>query len=248
MSSGSNGGDMIGEVIQAKRGFEDFATNDKFIDQDYYDTENGVVVKDYHLEWVDALENNQKVAITAFTGSGKTSIPGVLYPLWRIFRDPTTNILIISATLGQATRILNEIKHHIEHAEYLNDLKPEDRSASWSKSKVEFTTGGEIKCKPVGNGAKAVKGAHVDLAICTPGYTRVETPEGSKKIENIGEGDLVKTHKGRFKPVLDKMVRETTGTGYEIDAGGLHGPTLTKVDKPGLGVTLRFLTPYRPAR
>jgi len=214
--------DMIGDVIMAKRSFEEFATNDKFVDQDYYDTESGVVVKDYHLEWVDALENNQKVAITAFTGSGKTSIPGVLYPLWRIFRDPSTNILIISATLSQATRILNEIKHHIEHADYLNELKPEDRSASWSKSKVEFSTGGEIKCKPVGNGAKAVKGAHVDLAICTPGYTRVETPEGSKKIENIGEGDLVKTHKGRFKPVLDKMVRETTGTGYEIDAGGLH--------------------------
>lgn len=165
MSSDSDD-DMIGEVIMAKRSFEEFATNDKFIDQDYYDTESGVVVKDYHLEWVDALENNQKVAITAFTGSGKTSIPGVLYPLWRIFRDPTTNILIISATLGQATRILNEIKHHIEHAEYLEDLKPEDRTASWSKSKVEFTTGGEIKCKPVGNGAKAVKGAHVDLAIC----------------------------------------------------------------------------------
>jgi len=156
----------IGEVIEAKRSFENFATNDKFIDQDYYSTDTGVIVKDYHKEWIGALENNQKVAITAFTGSGKTSIPGVLYPLWRIFRDPETSILIISATLSQATRILNEIKHHIEHAEYLKELKPEDRQASWSKSKVEFTTGGEIKCKPVGNGAKAVKGAHVDLAIC----------------------------------------------------------------------------------
>jgi len=213
---------VMDDVLAAKYDFEEFATNDKFIDQGYYDSEDGVVVKDYHMEWVNALEDNQKVAITAFTGSGKTSIPGVLYPLWRIFRDPSTNILIISATLSQATRILNEIKHHIEHADYLEELKPEDRQASWSKSKVEFTTGGEIKCKPIGNGAKAVKGSHVDLAICTPGYTRVETPEGSKKIENIEEGDLVKTHRGRFKPVLEKMVRKTTGAGYEIDAGGLH--------------------------
>ena len=162
----SDSEEMLDDVMAAKFSFEEFATNDKFIDQGYYDSESGVVVKDYHMEWVNALESNQKVAITAFTGSGKTSIPGVLYPLWRIFRDPSTNILIISATLSQATRILNEIKHHIEHADYLNELKPEDRSASWSKSKVEFTTGGEIKCKPVGNGAKAVKGAHVDLAIC----------------------------------------------------------------------------------
>jgi len=156
----------VGEVIEAKRSFEHFATNDNFIDQDYYSPDTGVIIKDYHKEWVGALEEHQKVAITAFTGSGKTSIPGVLYPLWRIFRNPETSILIISATLSQATRILNEIKHHIEHADYLKDLKPEDRQSSWSKSKVEFTTGGEIKCKPVGNGAKAVKGSHVDLAIC----------------------------------------------------------------------------------
>lgn len=156
---------MFGEVFAAQHDFESFATNDGFVDQDYYDPEHGVLVKDYHLEWVEALENNQKVAITAFTGSGKTSIPGVIYPLWRIFRDPSTKIVVISATLQQATRILDEIKHHIEECEYMEDLKPEDRKASWSKTEVEFTTGGYIKCKPIGNEAKAIKGEHVDLVI-----------------------------------------------------------------------------------
>jgi len=157
--------DKIGDVIMAKRDFEFFATHDKFVDQEYYSTEHGVLVKDYHNEWIDALEEHEKVAITAFTGSGKTSIPGVLYPLWRIFRDPSTKILVVSATLAQATRILNEIKHHIENCEYLKDLKPEDRQSAWSKTEVEFTTGGYIKCKPIGNSATAVKGEHVDLAI-----------------------------------------------------------------------------------
>jgi len=229
---------VIGDVIQAKRSFEEFATNDKFIDQGYYDSENGVVVKDYHMEWVDALEDNQKVAITAFTGSGKTSIPGVLYPLWRIFRDPSTNILIISATLGQATRILNEIKHHIEHAEYLNDLKPEDRSASWSKSKVEFTTGGEIKCKPVGNGAKAVKGAHVDLAICDEAAefddqekfhrnvrTRVESQGGDICLIStpVHENDLMANVSDGTMPPTCKLCRrecDSLGTGYECPEHG----------------------------
>lgn len=161
----SEDGDILGDVIMAKRDFEEFATNDKFIDQGYYSAEHGLVIKDYHLEWVDALENNQKVAITAFTGSGKTSVPGVVYPLWRIFREPSTKIVVISATLQQATRILDEIKHHIEECEYLEDLKPDDRKSSWSKTEVEFTTGGYIKCKPIGNEAKAIKGEHVDLVI-----------------------------------------------------------------------------------
>jgi len=222
--------DKFAEVIQAKRSFKEFATNDNFVDQDYYDTETGVVIKDYHLEWVDALENNQKVAITAFTGSGKTSVPGVLYPLWRIFRDPSTNILIISATLGQATRILNEIKHHIEHADYLNELKPEDRQASWSKSKVEFTTGGEIKCKPVGNGAKAAKGAHVDLCICDEAAefedqekfhrnvrTRVESQGGKICLIStpVHENDLMANVSAGNMPPTCKLCREECDVGED---------------------------------
>jgi|AKVG01.1.fsa_nt_gi hypothetical protein len=232
MSEGAN----VGQVIEAKTSFESFATNDNFIDQDYYSTESGVIIKDYHKEWVGALENNQKVAITAFTGSGKTSIPGVLYPLWRIFRDPETSILIISATLSQATRILNEIKHHIEHADYLKDLKPEDRSASWSKSKVEFTTGGEIKCKPVGNGAKAVKGAHVDLAICDEAAefddqekfhrnvrTRVESQGGDICLIStpVHENDLMANVSEGDMPTTCKLCRSEA---YKNDDGAYECP------------------------
>jgi len=57
--SSDDDGDLIGEVFAAQHDFESFATNDGFIDQAYYDAEQGVAVKDYHLEWVDALENNQ---------------------------------------------------------------------------------------------------------------------------------------------------------------------------------------------
>jgi hypothetical protein len=226
---------VMDDVLAAKYDFEEFATNDKFIDQGYYDSEDGVVVKDYHMEWVNALEDNQKVAITAFTGSGKTSIPGVLYPLWRIFRDPSTNILIISATLSQATRILNEIKHHIEHADYLEELKPEDRQASWSKSKVEFTTGGEIKCKPIGNGAKAVKGSHVDLAICDEAAefddqekfhrnvrTRVESQSGDICLIStpVHENDLMaNVSDGEMEPKC-KLCRRTLDDGVECPEHG----------------------------
>lgn len=155
--------EKLADVVRARRSFEEFATNDKFIDQDYYPGEEGVTIKDYHEEWVDALEEQDRIALTAFTGSGKTTIPGVLYPLWKIFTEPGYDILVVSATMQQSTKILSEIKHHIENSEYLSDLKPDKRSANWSKTEIETTSGSRIYCKPFSEG---VKGVHVDLVIC----------------------------------------------------------------------------------
>jgi hypothetical protein len=153
----------IADVVRAKQSFESFALNDDFIDQSYYDQNGGVVLKDYHKDWVEKLEKHDKIALTAFTGSGKTTVPGVLYPLWKIFNNPGYEVLVVSATMSQSKKILNEIKHHISECEYLNDLKPDDRSATWNQTEIELTNDSKIYCKPF---TEAVKGVHVDLVIC----------------------------------------------------------------------------------
>jgi len=153
----------IADVVRAKQSFESFALNDDFIDQGYYDQNGGVVLKDYHRDWVEKLEKHDKIALTAFTGSGKTTVPGVLYPLWKIFNNPGYEVLVVSATMSQSKKILNEIKHHISECEYLNDLKPDDRSATWNQTEIELTNDSKIYCKPF---TEAVKGVHVDLVIC----------------------------------------------------------------------------------
>jgi hypothetical protein len=155
--------DKIGDVIQAKQSFEFFAKNESFIDQDYYNQNDGIQLTDYHNDWIEALENHDKIALTAFTGSGKTTVPGVLYPLWKIFNNPGYEVLVVSATMSQSKKILNEIKHHIDNCEYLSDLKPEERSATWNQTEIELTNGSQIYCKPF---TEAVKGVHVDLVIC----------------------------------------------------------------------------------
>lgn len=205
--------DKIEEVLAAKGSFESFAKNDNFIDQDYYNENGGVVLKDYHLDWVEALEEHDRIALTAFTGSGKTTVPGVLYPLWKIFTEPGFDVLVVSATMQQSTKILSEIKHHIENTEYLQDLKPEDRSAAWSKTEIETTKGSKVYCKPFSEG---VKGVHVDLVICDEAaefkdhelfsryvQTRAESQDGTICLIStpVHENDLMaKMSDGTMKP------------------------------------------------
>jgi len=152
----------VSEVLRAKNDFEYFATHPKFIDQDYYPG-GEVQLKDYHLEWVEALEDHDNLTITAFTGSGKTTVPGVLYVLWKIFNNPGSfDVMIVADALDQSKKMLDEIKHHIEEAEYLKDLKPESKDTPWARKQVRTSTGNKIICKPY---SESAKGEHVDFII-----------------------------------------------------------------------------------
>lgn len=48
----------------------------------------------------------------------------------------------------------------------------------------------------------------VGINACFTGDTLIKTINGQKQIKNIKVGDLVLTHKGRYMPVVDTMVRE----------------------------------------
>lgn len=152
----------VSEVLRARNDFEYFATHPKFIDQTHYPGDQ-VVVKDFHMEWVEAMENNNRVALTAHTGAGKT-VYSALYVLWKIFQNPGDfDALIVSDTLDQSKKILAEIKNHIEEAEYLKDFYPEDKDTPWARKMIETAEGNKIQCRPYG---EQVKGVHADLVFC----------------------------------------------------------------------------------
>lgn len=151
-------------VTRCKSSFRFFAESE-MLDQEYYEhtgDSDGLIVTDFHQEWVDAVEDNDRIAITAFTGSGKTTILGVIYPIWKVLFEEA-DILIVSSTMSQSTKILDEIKHHIENSEWLQDLKPDSREATWKQTEIELSNGCNIYCKPFNKG---VKGVHVDYALC----------------------------------------------------------------------------------
>jgi len=70
------------------------------------------------------------------------------------------------------------------------------------------------------------------LAACFTADMRVVTRDGLKRIVDVQVGDLVLTHKGRYRPVIETMQRRYTGPLYHIRV-------------KGIGVTLE-VTPEHP--
>lgn len=120
-------------------------------------------IEPFHLEWVELVEKNDRVAILAPTGFGKTTILGIAYPLWKSFFSHHMQFLIVSKTMSQSGRILELIKNSIEDNELLVNLRPKDASLSWSKQVIVTSTQCKIMCRPY---SVNIKGEHVNYILC----------------------------------------------------------------------------------
>jgi len=116
-------------------------------------------LQEYHMDWFYTIRNNPRVSILAPTGFGKTAILGAAYSIWMAYFYQNKEILIISNTLPQSTRVLSEIKKHIEDNEILQMLKPKNHLETWSKQTIKTSSQCVIKCRPY---SENIKGEHVD--------------------------------------------------------------------------------------
>jgi len=117
----------------------------------------------FHQEWMKLTQNNPRVAIMAPRGHGKTEVLIIGNSIWKAFRQPNFEGLIISNSLPQSTDVLRRIKMHLKGNEYLASSIPQTMDAAWSKTEIELTNGSRIMCKPYSD---AVRGFHVDLVCC----------------------------------------------------------------------------------
>jgi hypothetical protein len=170
----------------------------------------GVVVKDFHLEFMQLAHSNRFAVIKAFRGSGKTTFLGVIYPLWLCYFRPGTHVLFTASELAQAVKILDEVKDNIENNEFLKDLMPPNPS-TWKKTELKMTNGSRIFCRAY---TRHIKGLHVDYCFCLHGKTFVQTSSGPKRIQDIEVGEKVLTHLGRYKEVKGVSRRHWSGKIY----------------------------------
>lgn len=124
----------------------------------------GLQVQPFHMEWIEMMEKFNRVVIQAPTGFGKTEILGRAYCLWKSYMEQNKSMCIVSKTLPQSSRVLSEIKDHIENNELLRELIPENKPASnWCSATVmPLSTGCQIFCRPY---SENIKGIHVDYLL-----------------------------------------------------------------------------------
>lgn len=90
------------------------------------------------------------------------------------------------------------------------------------------------------------EGAYVHYVEgCFIAGARVRTDKGEKQIEDIGVGDKVLTHKGRYRRVYHKMKRPYKGKVFSIKYWGDSGSVLQMTEEHPLLVCRRQVKEYR---
>src|SRR3972149_5235956 len=68
----------------------------------------GLDVQPFHAEWMKLALNNERVSIEAPTGFGKTTMLAIVVPLYLAYFHQGKQALIVSNSLPQSKRILEE--------------------------------------------------------------------------------------------------------------------------------------------
>jgi DNA polymerase-3 subunit alpha len=66
---------------------------------------------------------------------------------------------------------------------------------------------------------------------CLLAGQEIITADGAKNVEDVQRGDMVLTHKGRFRRVLRTMRRPYRGQGYTVSLAGRYGRSLTLTEE-----------------
>lgn len=101
------------------------------------ETHTRIVLDRSQLEWIDAVEQNDEVIFWSHPESGKSSIWCVLYPTWRLGRNPEERIALVSRTRENATKNLSAIKLYIEQSADLHAVFPDlVPGPKWTDTKI----------------------------------------------------------------------------------------------------------------
>ena len=123
----------------------------------------GLEIQPFHMEWIDMIKTNKRVAIQAPTGFGKTEILGRAYCLWTAVIEQGREMCIVSKSLPQARKVLSEIKETIEENEFLRDeLIPAHKKHIWASADSLSLSTGKIFVRPY---SENIKGIHVDYLL-----------------------------------------------------------------------------------
>jgi len=151
-------------IAKCKASFTEFV--DTMIPKSFFSYKGQYLgVDKTQIEWVKAMESNDRVLIEAFTGSGKTTIVEA-YAVWKLYYNKDFEILVTSFNVAQSTRVLDDIKQMIKESKYLTEMEitsADEVKARDTRTELKLNGNRTIWCKPYGPG---VKGVHVDLVLC----------------------------------------------------------------------------------
>ena len=125
-------------------------------------------LSEHHRKWIALLQQHDRLCLWSFLESGKSQILSIAYVLWRLGRDPSLRVAIVSNTHSQAAKLLRSVSRHIEQNEELKSIFPGLRPGpKWTDSAIEIrrqtiSKDPSVQCLGIHG---AVLGSRVDLLL-----------------------------------------------------------------------------------
>lgn len=135
---------------------------------DYPKYQNRIIEVPKHTKfWWEKIEKSESIFIESARGHFKSRSIAVIYPLYKLIKNPNLRIVLASETVTQMEKWVKEIKNNIEdpHKPY-NYLKPE-RPETWTKRELTIKRSlqsGDSSITATGVG-KAVLSSRADILI-----------------------------------------------------------------------------------
>ena len=168
----------------------------------------GLECAPFHREWMDTIDKNKFVVLLAPRGHGKTTIIGS-YITWRIIRDRSIKILIVTINQAKANNMMNFIQECLLHPKVVELFGDFKGNAEWSRTAIRVRDSSkkgvpekEPTLEVIGQGTRIVS-SHYNLIILDD----VTDDESSKTehrrvdLENWYEGPLIGTFKHDTKVI-----------------------------------------------
>lgn len=122
-----------------------------------------------HAEWIEGLMSKRRLLITAPPEHAKTTYVGILYPSWRIARDPNIRVVIVCATEAAAEERARAIQSILTDERYQGAFPWIEPGEPWSTT--AFTVRRERIEDPFptvwacGVGSNSLIGRRADLIV-----------------------------------------------------------------------------------
>lgn len=101
----------------------------------------GLPMPEFHREWCYLLCRYQFLCLLAPRDHAKTTVASIYYPLWRIYMDQNSTILLAASAGSVAALSLRAIKGHVESnlrlRQGFGDIKPApDEMEKWTQTEI----------------------------------------------------------------------------------------------------------------
>jgi len=99
----------------------------------------GLKYEPFHERWFDHQRQHRRTLVLAPRFHGKSVICNEVFTVWKILRDPSRRVLIVSDTFKQAIAFGGNIRKHLE-SEYITDIYGVQMGDKWTED--QFTIAG----------------------------------------------------------------------------------------------------------